>query len=399
MPTFSSIGIHPELGKRLVTESRNSEEHQLVTTPQALLSRNPGQLRLLNEDGCTSRPLAVQQVLKLRYEVATALIAQTKTGARLQRIRPDQDEEDTEHPGTLHSPAKKQRLTIPGTVSVLELLRYDESSMNTPTSHGEMHMPVLRTGCRKLDEIVALPVQYCKVSTRMDILSSSPAATGIPFGYVTQFAGPPATGKTQLALQLAATATDLHQTWYICSSTPPVQRLWELCHHNYAIMQRTVFCHATDDYQVLKRLAELESHLLEHQQTNEDQYARWKPVLLVLDSCSGCLAAAGDNNDDSLLMTVAVTIRRLTRHYSLTTILINGTVSNRDATATQKRPIKAALGHRWNNTVADIALWFEATTAGNGTVRATLERHASKRCTKDDSATFGITALGMKDVP
>jgi hypothetical protein len=243
---------------------------------------------------------------------------------------------------------------------------------------------------------------------------------------VTQFSGPPASGKTQLALHLAATAaapfaSSLHQTWFICSSTPQVARLYELCrckNDSAAIMQRTVFCTATNDYQVLQRLAELELHLLE-QLHNDDDDGAWKPVLLVLDSCSGCLAAAaaatsGDkNNDDTLLMTVATTIQRLTRHYRLATVLINGTVANNHdavvvvaSTTTApsrqrqlRRPTKAALGHRWNHTAADICVWLEPNTGATvGTVRATLERHAAKRCVVgDECATFSITAHGIQD--
>lgn len=406
MPTFSSIGIHPLLRQRLVTESIHAEDHQFVTTPQALLSRNPGQLRLLHEDGRSSRPIATPLVLKLRYEVATALISQTKTGDRCQRVRNHntctRDEGDSERrhdPWPSATTTKQPKLTIPGTVTIWELLRCRHTAVTA--TNGKMRTPVLRTGCHQLDELVALPAPYRKVSTGMNSLPCCSApATGIPFGYVIQVAGPPATGKTQLALQLA-TAEDLHQTWYVCSSTPQVQRLWELGHHDNAILQRTVFRTATNDYQVLQRLAELEVYLIEQ---HRHDYFDWKPVLLVLDSCSGCLSPPTENEGDSLLMTVAATIRQLTRHYNLATVLINGTVSNRDTTVAIQRPHKAALGHRWNNSVADIALWFEpssisSSSAGISSVRAKLERHTMKCCTDEEIATFCITAQGIQDTP
>ena len=98
-------------------------------------------------------------------------------------------------------------------------------------------------------------------------------AGGIPFGYLTQFSGPPASGKTQLALHLAAAAQtntptpQQHHTrrcWYITSSVvqPLAQRLAELCQNNYAVLEGTVFCTATDEYQVLAHLAALESELI-----------------------------------------------------------------------------------------------------------------------------------------
>ena len=82
MPTFQSIGVHPELQTRLVTESGDGER-QLVLTPQALLSRNPTALRLLGEDGTTSRPISLPRVQNLRLEVATALIEQSISGKHI----------------------------------------------------------------------------------------------------------------------------------------------------------------------------------------------------------------------------------------------------------------------------------------------------------------------------
>jgi hypothetical protein len=94
MPTFRSIGIHPELRTRLVTESSLPEEDgrvqqrpQPVETPQALLSRNPTQLRLLDRETGTSKPISTLQVRKLRDEVAHALISQSRSGKRVKRLR------------------------------------------------------------------------------------------------------------------------------------------------------------------------------------------------------------------------------------------------------------------------------------------------------------------------
>ena len=377
MPTFQSIGVHPKLRTRLVTE--NCDERQLVLTPQALLSRNPTALRLLEEDGSSSRPISLPRVQELRLEVATALIAQSISGKRIRRIQKAEGSS-----------------RILGTVSALDLLHHELQSPDRQSP------PVVSTGCRKLDELIALPAEYCNVSTRMDIFSASAPSSGVPFGYVTEISGPPGSAKTQIALQLA-TSSGLHQTWYLHSGQANATRLWDVSNHNYNVMQRSIFASVADEYQVLKRLAELEAFLNEESPQEAQQEDRaetasttpstvWKPVLLVLDSCSGCLSP-----DSGLLLTVQSAIKRMTRQYGLATVLVNGTVSNRSAEdSSNARSTKAALGRSWR-AVADVHVWLEVPRAD--VHRANVERHSAKRCDGDTAATFRVTSQGIQDVP
>lgn len=575
MPTFASIGLDPDLRKRIVTEAKKctlggpssndrNREIYCVSTPQALLSRPPGALRLLpvmasttthNNDNdndshaqqnnsntgniACSKPLELRHVRLLRNEVSMALVATSKSAQYRQRVhmynakmesaywyQQQQNHRPPSIPESQPNNTKRRRLTlthcsIPCTVSAWAMLRYETTRLTCTTSstrtqqrcialtngtdngshtgtHTTMGMAqepcllaetrarAIPTGCSHLDKLLQFsafhPETLRVLSDEMNdtLLPSCVAAEGgVPFGYVTQLSGPPASGKTQLALTLAcsnrrntnnhtalssasaasATHKRLHRTWYICSSKSSCiahsQRLWELCQPHTSILERTMFCSATNDFEVLRRLAELESELQlqaqEKQYGNEnnndfnDNSSSWAPILLVLDSCSGCLAMSttgGSKADGALLETVASTIRRLTRQYCLATVLINGTVSNfisssspaaaaadgnlSNTTITSsddhlryanaiRRPYdkstasnmlyvpvgtKPALGRRWNNAVADIALWFEPPMVERRgmEIRVVLERHTGKPTEVGAGCSFAIAALGIQDV-
>jgi archaellum biogenesis ATPase FlaH len=448
MPTFSSIDLHPDLRRRLVTQNKHQQQHtQLIKTPQALLSRNPKTLHLLAEDGTSSRPIAPEQVRKLRVDVATALCDQTKTARYVRRVQHALSQRtialDTTttttpaHQGETSRAAKRSRRSlashesrscIPGALSALQLLQY-ESMFHAPKN--DMHdsqqqrqrkdWTVVSTGCQRLDAMLASPSHGLSFRSTDDAVSS---LGGIPFGSVTQFSGPPASGKTQLALHIAVTGLSngsLHKVWYICSGgtcTPMVLRLSQLCHSSAEILQRVVFGAASSDYDVLKHLAALESHLEQEARVGEME---WKPIMLILDSCSGCLAAASGatrgsrkaSASNSLLYAVGATIRRLTSYNRLATVLFNGSVSSRgfalDSRSTVVAPLavphrrsctKPALGHRWNSSVADICVWLEPSHRGPAIFDATLERHAFKECKGHDcnSASMVIASDGVHDL-
>jgi KaiC/GvpD/RAD55 family RecA-like ATPase len=462
MPTFRSIGIHPELRTRLVTESslHQAEEDghgnvqqrppQPVETPQALLSRNPTQLRLLDRETGTSKPISTLQVRKLRDEVAHALISQSRSGKRVKRLRQvvqehfvDGDENEGEGESTDH--IAKPSFAIEGFASVLDLVRYEALQQhskddgannrdNTPQPHHQ-----LSTGCQALDTMLALPPEYSTVSTQMSMHndSSMPTTippTGIPCGYVTQLSGGPASGKTQLALQIAAHQAATASTWYLCSSSSAgsyAKRLDQIVRKNSrgrgssspgTVLDRTLFRTVTDEYKVLSALADLEAVLLQHQEgsttmdlTNEETSTsiplpcQEKPTLLIIDSVSGCLSA---ENDD-VMTKVALTLKRLARQNGLAVIITNGTVSDRSENSSsssnpRSNTHKPALGRAWKS-AADIHVWLEALSAApiseaeNIVVQARLDQHPAKRCfAKDDDplvCTFCITPSGVQEVP
>jgi hypothetical protein len=431
MPTFRSIGIHPELRTRLVTESSLQEEDgrvqrpQPVETPQALLSRNPTQLRLLDRETGTSKPISTLQVRKLRDEVAHALISQSRSGKRVKRLRQVVQEhfvdegEGIENVGD-KSHVSEPSLAIEGFASVLDLVRYEALRHSK-----DANMPhQLSTGCQALDTMLALPPEYTAVSTQMSMHDSSIPTTipvsGIPFGYVTQLSGPPASGKTQVALQIAARQAPTASTWYLCSSASAAayaKRLDQLVQENPAdiapgVMDRTLFRTVTDEYKVLSALADLEAVLLNQEDsttadpTNTETGisihlpCQEKPSLLIIDSVSGCLST---ENDD-VMTKVALTLKRLARQYGLAVVVTNGTVVDRSDSSARSN--KAALGRAWKS-AADIHVWLEALAAPIGeekiVVQARLDQHPAKRCfAKDDDpvvCTFCITPSGVQEIP
>lgn len=433
MPTFRSIAIHPELRTRLVTESSLQEDGRVqrpqpVETPQALLSRNPTQLRLLDRETGTSKPISTLQVRKLRDDVAHALISQSRSGKRVKRLRQvvqehfvDGDEgEGIENVGD-KSRVSESSLAIEGFASVLDLVRYEALQHSK-----DANMPhQLSTGCQALDTMLALPPEYAAVSTQMSMHDASIPTplhlAGIPFGYVTQLSGGPASGKTQVALQIAARQGITASTWYLCSSAAAAsyaRRLDQLVRENPAgsspgVLDRTLFRTVTDEYKVLSALADLEAVLLAQEDsttadpTNTESDisihlpCQEKPSLLIIDSVSGCLST---ENDDVMTI-VALTLKRLARQNGLAVVVTNGTVSDRSDSSARSN--KAALGRAWKS-AADIHVWFEALAVApigedNIVVQARLDQHPAKRCfAKDDDpvvCNFCITPSGVQEIP
>jgi KaiC/GvpD/RAD55 family RecA-like ATPase len=440
MPTFRSIGIHPELRTRLVTESSLPEEDgrvqqrpQPVETPQALLSRNPTQLRLLDRETGASKPISTLQVRKLRDEVAHALISQSRSGKRVKRLRQvvqehfvdgDNEFEDIEHAGD-KCRVSEPSIAIEGFASVLDLVRYEALQRSKDDANSMPHHQ-LSTGCQALDTMLALPPEYTTISTQMPMHDSTIPTTiplaGIPFGYVTQLSGGPASGKTQVALQIAARQAASASTWYLCSTSSAAsyaKRLDQLVRKHPAasspgVLDRTLFRTVTDEYKVLSALADLEAVLL-HQEdtttadpTNEESDigihlpCQEKPSLLIIDSASGCLST---ENDD-VMTKVALTLKRLARQNGLAVVVTNGTVSDRSDSSARSN--KAALGRAWKS-AADIHVWLEALVVApisgdeNIVVQARLDQHPAKRCfAKDDDpvvCTFCITPSGVQEIP
>lgn len=425
MPTFQSIGIHPELRSRLVTissvqESEDSGQQrppQPVETPQALLSRNPAQLRLLNRETGTSKPISSLQVRKLRDEVAHALISQSQNGKRVKRLR-QVVQQGIGHAAEGNDTRIASSLTIEGFASALDLVRYETLHTGGP----------LPTGCPSLDAMLALPTEYAAVvSTAVKALPVESAAvlptTGLPRGYVTQLAGPPASGKSQVALHLAAQqalTTTTASTWYLCNASAAIyaQRLAQLIPSGATrALDRTIFRTVTDEYQVLAALADLRAVLENEEddageenaaQTNAARQQVSKPLLLVLDSASGCLCT---ENDD-LMAKVALSLKSLARQHGLAVLVTNGAVTDRSSDSISSRSSKAALGKAWKS-AADIHVWLESIGRSSGNaaavvggpspkfVQARLDRHPAKRCfAKDEDpivCTFEITATGLKE--
>jgi RecA/RadA recombinase len=267
MPTFASIGLHPQLISQLVTVSSgsnnntndsntsnsasgeqpppqpsrnsvNSNSIVVIETPQALLSRNPHSIRLLvnnkndkndkNDDNheeesysttTTTQILSPVHVNSLRRQVAQRLIdgdessssSSLSFGKHARHVRQtvlhDHDSK------TNDNARKRQRQMaaapiLPGTVSLLHLLQY-QKLLQQQQDDGQQSRFVFSTACPALDGMLGLPPEFNQNHHQLypdDNPSTIGSGGGIPLGYVTQFSGASGTGKTQLALQLIVQA-------------------------------------------------------------------------------------------------------------------------------------------------------------------------------------------------
>lgn len=339
MPTLRSLGVHPDLCHRLVTESTDSSSgYNAISTPQALLSRNPDQLRLLlSRDTDESRSIPLPQAEELRSQIATAMIQNSKTGLHIQQQRrrnsPNED------------PAGDQTSNdaTPSLLTALDLLH--------PTA------PPLSTGMPSLDRML------------------DGSAPGVPPGTLTQLSGPPGVGKTRFAIGLAQRAVAANfGCWYMYSGALPVDDL--LVGNNRTASTTTTPVQirgpTSSPHQLLVYLAELEEELLKPTSITIG-------TVLIIDSCSGCCAPTVPSTDHTTATAsihapiqshVVLTLKRLTRLFHLTTLLVNGTVA--DGT-------KPALGTVWNATMPDTAMWmteeqFMVTRRHAGTTPLVLAR-------------------------
>jgi len=404
MPTFQSIGIHPELRSRLVTERRGQEggDQQPVETPQALLSRHPTSLRLLDRQTGTSKAISLSKATKLREDVAHALIARSNFGKYVRSVQDVVRENDQGEKEVFESDSS---INIDGCLSSLDLVRFELFKQQ------KCVFPCLSTGSSALDQMLALPPEYTAISTQINI-GTGETSYGLPFGHVTQFSGPPASGKTQLALQLAASPLCI-QCWYLCSNAAIrsyVQRLLRLMQsssNQKEILDGIKFCTVTDEYQLLACLADVEASLRQRNQVSmqgdsndSTQDYVCTPTLLILDSASGCLSS----ENDVLLQKVSSTIKRMARQFSVAVVVANGSVTKSDAEP-NARQSKPALGRSWK-AAADIHVWLEAlaprSSDGSMVVQAKLDKHPAKSCSEDDSSplvsSFLISASGIRDV-
>jgi RecA/RadA recombinase len=424
MPTFQTIRIHPDLHARLVTESSVLDDNghatlSFIETPQALLSRNPTSIRLYDPVLLKAQPLPVDQVNKLRLQVAHAWISHSAAGRHCRVVQESAAKRQRLEP--LNQAAVNTRnVSIMGTTTALELLQYDKRLR-------QQHPFSLSTGCPTLDSMLSIAPEHQSISTQLDntVVASD---AGIPFGYVTQFSGPPGVGKTQLALGLAAalqqqsSSSRQHQQatcWYL-SSCPAVRsfalRLKTLVADSEIanqdiVLNHTTFVHVSNEYCLLDQLAQLEEVLI---QGHSEKETTAPLCLLVIDSISSCLTA--DYSNAIIMEQIAFTIKRLARTFRIAIVVCNGVVQNRQFRQEEDsedehtsapphhsknsprstQPYKPALGRPWRS-VADISVWLDRWDKKSGVVHATLERHPTK-VASGNVTSFCITNAGAKEI-
>lgn len=358
MPSLRSIGVHPQLEEKLAALEPS------IDTPQALLSRDPTSLA-----HALKVPLRI--IDSVRSAVADALIASTRDGKRSLRVSAIIQEDDE---------VEGKRPMLVGSISALDYIVYQQ---DTCTAHP------ISSGSERLDKLLGID-------------DFNP---GLAFGNVTELTGTPSSGKTQVALALAAQhAHRGGKVFYLASGfghgtiVPLARRLShytnkEDYHH---VLSNVSFTPITNGYQALALLLQLEEDHLIVNDSNREGF------LVILDSASGILAgdlyASGDGDAGLIIARqVALQLKKMVRNYNVAVLVTNGTVSG-------DKGNKAALGQVWR--VADIQLWLEVIetfdeTAPFKMIRGSIEKHpyrAWHRKETNQMAEFGITTCGIVDL-
>jgi len=264
-------------------------------------------------------------------------------------------------------------LSIPGTVTASDILQYQ--TMIATNNHSNNNVQdattacavvapdsmILSTGSLALDTLLGIPMDLVtSLSSSMPRhfcipITTSPA--GLPWGHIIQCTGPSATGKTQLALSLAAsaaTSTRNHRgcgVLYLASAAghgslrPLATRLKQygqgLTTHRSGwldMMNRVTFQVVHDGHELLTCLAELEESFLNNDNSNNSsnnnnnssstepmqQQQQYNNIrLVILDADSGCLSA----EDEILLQRVALRLKILCRQYHLVIWINNASMT------------------------------------------------------------------------
>ncbi|NKE37154.1 DNA repair and recombination protein RadB [Natronococcus sp. JC468] len=228
-----------------------------------------------------------------------------------------------------------------------------------------MNDEAIPTGCGPIDELLG---------------------GGFERGTVTQLYGPPAAGKTNLALSAAVeTAVADGTAVYIDTEGLSVDRFEQLLS---ARVDETA-----DVERVASRIVVEDALDFEQQEEavrDAEEFAD-RASLIVLDSATGFyrLERTGESDDGEALRGVARQITHLlslARKHDLAVVLTNQVFADPDADRT--RPLGGNTLEHWTGTV----LRIERFRGGNR--RATLEKHRSKPT--GESAQFRITETGLE---
>lgn len=350
MPSLRSIGIHPELQEKLAAL------HPSIETPQALLSRDPASLaQALN--------VPLQNINNVRSAVADALIISTKDGKRALRVAAMLH----------HDEINKNNSALRGSVSALDYILYQQQVCRASP---------ISSGSQRLDKLLGID-------------DDNP---GLSFGNITELVGPPSSGKTQVAIALAAQhAGQGGMVFYMASGfghgtiLPLARRLSQYTSkENYQrVLSNVQFTPIMNGYTALAFLIQLEEDYINRDKSNNQGF------LLVLDSVSGVLSgdlySSGEEDlGTAIAHQLALQLKGMVRNYNMAILVVNGTVSGENGS-------KPALGQIWR--AADIQLWLEIVkTSNNKTLSKIicvhLKRHPCRAWHREETvqlAEFGFT--------
>jgi DNA repair protein RadB len=211
---------------------------------------------------------------------------------------------------------------------------------------------------------------------------------GFERGTVTQIYGPPAAGKTNLALSAAIeVAADGGTALYIDTEGISVDRFEQLARAKAGdesiedIASRVIISDALD---------------FEEQQEAVKDAADFaeQADLVVLDSATGFYRLERTNEDEGdTLRQVASQVTHLlslARRHDLAVVITNQVYSDPDSESSRARPLGGHTLTHWSGTV----LRLERFRAGNR--RATLEKHRAKAA--GETARFRIADTGLEGV-
>ncbi|KAL7540652.1 hypothetical protein ACHAXR_012732 [Thalassiosira sp. AJA248-18] len=407
MPTFRQINVHPQTQERLSglkrkhTSSDGNDLHEdapagsqhpsasaatsaslafaAIRTPSALLSRDPTQLS-------TALGAPLENIKEIRASVAEGIIYDPHVGhgghaAELvagvtnhcvddvtsigDDFDGNGDSKDELRPRLLRPPA-----LMAGSVTALDLcartLLLENIFSQDNNASGSSHLGSIGTGSSAIDQLLSpgnlyssigdlrLPFPYRIPAVIQPIndenIDNYSSGGGVPFGMVTEFSGPPSSGKTQLALSIAAHAAieNQLQVHYISggnSRSALSRRLFKMCLElarptavqsgdlvsggrstNRAeeeaksvalkALDRVIISSVPDAYSLLATLARIDTEEVSCRgEDNSASNGVNNGTLLIVDSVSGCLGhhLSGDKIGAALVSQVALTLRQMAR--------------------------------------------------------------------------------------
>jgi len=404
MPTFQSIPIHASVRSRLSETNNNDDSQQKlvrsgVSTPRSLLTRDPKDLvevfskgEIRNEQ---QRAGILIQMEGIRSEVAHSMIVKTRNGKRVlnQQQQLQHNHRHHHHQGGVGVP--QAPLIQGGSLCALQTWNLHQKIISTKPH-------VYSTGCRALDELIAFPIEYFSHYDPGIIYNedSSRELMGLHRGYILQLSG--TTGKTQLALQLAAQAIQQQSSSGLnnddrvryCYSTVGhsgsslAQRFFELLGNNGSerrlvedVTKKIEFQPIATISQLITTLAKLEKEWLHHSSVSSQQRQQRKEIkekgpvaMLVLDALPLMLV---ERESIDLIRSLERWLKRIARHHNVLIVTTGGGASNN------------------NNMNPDMHLHIQKVTSTTSSVR--LIRHPAKFATENDfitllhSSKFGMT--------
>jgi DNA repair protein RadB len=211
---------------------------------------------------------------------------------------------------------------------------------------------------------------------------------GIERGIVTQLYGPPASGKTNLALSASVqTAAASGTALYIDTEGISIDRF-------EALAREAADGNEIDDVASRVIISDALDFDEQREAVKDAGDLAERADLIVLDSATGFYRLERDADDDGeTLRAVARQVTHLlalARRHDLAVVATNQVYSDPESDSSRARPLGGNTLTHWSGTVVRL----ERFRGGNR--RATLEKHRSKAA--GDTARFRITDTGLEGV-